>query len=272
MPVDGSATTDGGLSTSFSRESENVTPGPEEQTAGQGGPGALNSAACQGEDVDRRAQDQELVEQLRKVGFEGPEYDIFERELVGYGWAVLDAWLRHGQIFERCASIGRAINPTSRERDQLAASKEDREELSATVVGFVISNFRHIALAGGGWRPDGGASLSTYFVNRLVREFPNHFRAWQAQNRRWEQSREVTHDRLVELPDPASIAAERDVVLADLVRLRPREREVVALHYDGYSHAEIVELTGAVSEKAVEGVLSRWRKKERARRSGESHG
>jgi transposase len=47
----------------------------------------------------------------------------------------------------------------------------------------------------------------------------------------------------------------------------------VTLHYDGYSNAEIAELTNAVSEKAIEGVLARWRKREQILRSeDDSHG
>jgi hypothetical protein len=55
--------------------------------------------------------------------------------------------------------------------------------------------------------------------------------------------------------------------VADVLRrLKPREQEIVAFHYDDYSHEEIMELTGAESVRAVEGVLYRWRTREKQRR------
>lgn len=216
--------------------------------------------------------DAAMVEQLRKAGFEGAEYDWFETELVRYGWSVVDAWLKYGQIFAECAKINRPVSPTDRERNQLYADHAEREDLAATIVGFSIGSFREEALVGGGWRPEGDASVKTYFVNHLVREFSNYFRAWRRQNKHWGSAQAETHPREPAQTDPLAIAVQKASVRAAFAKLKPREREVVTLHYDGYSNAEIAELTNAVSEKAIEGVLARWRKREQTLRSRDSHG
>lgn len=49
----------------------------------------------------------------------------------------------------------------------------------------------------------------------------------------------------------------------DLDRLSRRERSIVVLTLAGYSHQEIVELLDETSVRAVEGVLHRWRVKEK---------
>lgn len=223
----------------------------------------------------RLARDTKLVERLRRTGFQGLEYDEFEGELVRYGWAVLDAWLKSGTIFARCAGIGRAVNPNERERERLIQSREDREDLVSIVVGDALDKFRENALVGGGWDGRrGGATLATYFVGRVVREFPNHFRSWQTSNRSWDTDAEhAAREREAHTDDPAGVLVQRAVVLEALRRLDPREREIVTLHYEGFSHTAIAQFTGAVSAKAVEGVLSRWRKRERkVLAGGEHHG
>lgn len=211
--------------------------------------------------------DAAMVEQLRNAGFEGAEYDWFEEELVRYGWSVVDAWLKYGQIFAECAKINRPVSPTDRERNQLYHDHAEREDLAATIVGFSMGSFREKALVGGGWRPERDASVKTYFVNHLVREFSNYFRAWRRQNKHWGSAQAETHPREPAQTDPLAIAVQKASVRAEFAKLKPREREVVTLHYDGYSNAEIAELTNAVSEKAVEGVLARWRKREQTLRS-----
>jgi DNA-directed RNA polymerase specialized sigma24 family protein len=109
----------------------------------------------------------------------------------------------------------------------------------------------------GGWRPDGGTAITTYFTNALLLEFSNVLNVWKRQQRTFGV---VTDDLPYGIP-PHGDVDERSQVLEELRSLKPREREIVALHYDGYTHAEIRELTGATSERAVEGVLYRWRSK-----------
>lgn len=115
------------------------------------------------------------------------------------------------------------------------------------------------ALVGGGWRADGEASIASYFSNALLMEFSNVFRVWVRQQLQSEPlDEEVADSRGLDKDE----SDERMHVLAQMRGLPPRQRQVVALHYDGYSHAEIVEVTGATSERAVEAVLYRWRRQQ----------
>ena len=55
---------------------------------------------------------------------------------------------------------------------------EDREDLAVETVARALPFFRQRALVEGGWKPEGGASLSTYFVNFLPFQFANAYREW----------------------------------------------------------------------------------------------
>lgn len=221
--------------------------------------------------LERRRRDGELIEYLRGTGFRGAEYDRFQDRLVRYGLRVLDAWLRHGQIFERCSRLGRGVAPSDWERNRLFESPEDREDLAASVVGVAIMRFRDRALVNGGWQLSKGASVTTYFMNCVIREFPNQFRAWQSREKRWKGSGQAAIPQELWLQDPGEIVAQKAAVVAELRKLGPGQREIVALYYDGYSVAQIAELEQK-STKAVERVLERWRDKQRQLRAGDGDG
>ncbi|MFG1913062.1 sigma factor-like helix-turn-helix DNA-binding protein [Kribbella sp. NPDC048928] len=210
------------------------------------------------------AEDQ-LVVRLRMQRFKGEEYDRFEARLVRYALRVLDGWLRHGRIFHSCAAIGRGLSPTDRERDRLHDSPEDREDLATLVVGCAILRFRQDALIEGGWKRSKGASIATYFMNCVIREFPNHFRAWQREEQRWRPPPAAVPKEQW-LSDPGELAAQRAAVIAALQTLPSSSQAIVALHFDGWSNAQIAEVEGKTT-KAVERVLERWRKQQRQLRT-----
>ncbi len=68
--------------------------------------------------IDRLAGDRDLIGELRRRGFDGPEYQRAAEELVRYGLAVMTAWMHTGTIFEKCARRGRPVErpPTGRSR------------------------------------------------------------------------------------------------------------------------------------------------------------
>jgi DNA-directed RNA polymerase specialized sigma24 family protein len=227
-----------------------------------------------GEQLQRRLADARLVAELAESGFTGPGYEQLQAELVRYGWAVMDAWLRRGFIFGLCARMGRPVRTTDALRHLLAEDAEERAELAAAAVAATIGRFREDALVGGGWSAAGGASLATYFVNAVVREFPNEYRRWMRATERWRRAfvaEGSSHDPAANpVTDPAVLASDRLGVLADLRRLKPREQQIVALTIDGYSQVEIVEVLGLGSVREVEGVLYRWRTREKRRRRRET--
>ncbi len=221
------------------------------------------------ERLARRRADDELITSLRRDGFTGARYEAFESELVAYGWAVLNGWLRRGYIFNLTARLHRPVTAGESIRTLLYEDADEREHLATGVVGVTMRPFREHALVGYGWRPDGGASLPTYFMNSVVRNFPNEYRRWHTLQVKWSKQFEVEGALGAagssQGVDPADTVSGRARVLADLGRLPDRERAVVAFHLDGFSHEEIMELTNAESVRAVEAVLYRWRVKEKGR-------
>ncbi|MEV0288910.1 hypothetical protein AB0H36_32730 [Kribbella sp. NPDC050820] len=68
------------------------------------------------------------------------------------------------------------------------------------------------------------------------------------------------------MTDPAEILAQRDAVIVEFRKLAAGTQDIVALHYDGYSNAEIAEIK-AKTVKAIERTLERWRARQRKLRS-----
>lgn len=233
-----------------------------------------SDAAQLADRVNRMVEDEELLRRLREAGFDSEEGHLLRDELIRYGWQVLNSFLYNGSIFGHAARVKRAVSCPDWLREQLRHCADDRQDISCELVFRVLPRFWQAALVGGGWRSDGGAKITTYFTNALLLEFSNVFGVWQRQQRRQiVDKRDLSYE-----VSPEREADERHAVLQELSELKPREREIVALHYDDFSHAEIVELTGAASERAVEGVLYRWRCKhpryleQREQRGEVSHG
>jgi len=155
------------------------------------------------------------------------------------------------------------LRPTAAELDELHRDADLRLELAVMVVAVALPAFREHALAGGGWRADGGASLTTYFLGACLMAFPNEFRKFRSQRRRW-QAQDATGPNATMPPadaggDPADLVAGTMRVREDLARMDPRTRAMAALRMDGYRQEEIAEMLGETSVRAVEGVLYRWR-------------
>lgn len=223
----------------------------------------------QQENLARREADRELLAELAACDFTGRRYKRFEEELAGYGMSVLRGWMHSGYIFELTAARGFALNPSEFELEELTRDSDIREELAIMTVALALPRFRKNALVGGGWRFDGGASLSTYFMGACLYVFPNELRKRRVQRKKW-----MLQDRgdpaLTALRDettsnPAALAVGNIRVRDDLKRVDPRTRAIVALTIDGYTQEEIVELLDEKSVRAVEGVLHRWRTKEKPR-------
>ncbi|PWI05116.1 hypothetical protein DIZ27_41300 [Streptomyces sp. NWU339] len=227
--------------------------------------------------IDRRMSDQRILEVLARDGFEGSRYDRFVEELVRYGISVLRGWMHSGFIFHLVADRGFGLNPHELDLEELASNSDLREELATMTVARALPRFRQRALIEGGWTYEGGASITTYFMGACAYDFPNEFRRYRAgeerQSRALHRQQELYEDPI----SPLSVAAEVHGNLEVLERLRvikdPRTRATVALTVDGYSQEEIRQILDAKSVRAVEGMLYRWRSKEkREREEGDQHG
>ncbi|MEB8342588.1 RNA polymerase sigma factor [Streptomyces endophyticus] len=206
------------------------------------------------EGADRIEADRVLVEHLRARGFTGPSYQQFEAALVDYALPVLKGWMRTGEIFRKCREYGRPV----RADETLARwERDEQEELAALTVAHALKQFRDRALIAEGWRPTGGASITTYFVGACVLQFPNQFHSLMSEKRRWEAgvSSASADDPTGQPPfdDPSHLAALRDEVDQMLGLLPPELRKAAEMIRDGYTHAEAAKALGitpgALSER-----------------------
>jgi hypothetical protein len=97
---------------------------------------------------------------------------------------VMRGWMHSGYIFKLCAARGFALHPSDFELEELSRDSDVREELAIVTVALALPRFREHALVGGGWRFDGGATLSTYFMGGRLYVFPNELRGRPPQLRR----------------------------------------------------------------------------------------
>jgi DNA-directed RNA polymerase specialized sigma24 family protein len=224
--------------------------------------GATGATATLGEkDGDADAV---LFARLAADGFAGPAYDYVCDRLARYGYQVLQAWIRRGDIFARCAEKKIKGLPLSAGWDEWVDDEID--DLVQETVIHALLKFRRDALAGRGWRPDGGATLTSYFTVTCLAAFSAVYKSHRnARRRRAESVAAARRSRPVQVPDVAeevteqAAADERLSAIAD-----PTLRLVVRLNAEGYSHSEISNvLPDGTTARAVEGMLYRYRKQTR---------
>ncbi|MFD0391806.1 RNA polymerase sigma factor [Streptomyces nogalater] len=150
---------------------------------------------------------------------------------------------------------------------------EDRTQVVTDTVLKGSTLFREHGLVRGKWSPDGGASLTTYFVGAAVLAFrPVYIRWYKAHHlgqAELDHHTADTDDVLYaqhDIPDqratdPAHAAATRD----HINRMRPllpdeQLREALAWVTLGYTHAEAAAKVG-LTPKALERRLARARTK-----------
>jgi DNA-directed RNA polymerase specialized sigma24 family protein len=212
----------------------------------------------------RRLADRELVELLSPT-FSGDAWTRFAEELARYGLGVMRAWLNSGEIFNKCRRRGCPCGSPPADWSQ-----RDRADLANDTVGEAIPTFRQRALVEEGWDPDGGASLTTYFIGTCVYAFPNNFRRWKSHRRRCgsEDLTEPSSVDFLDMPQPTDVESyvlNRIVVEEGLAAIAdPRTRAAVFLQAQGYTLAEIAELVSVgedvvITARAVEGLLRRHR-------------
>jgi DNA-directed RNA polymerase specialized sigma24 family protein len=227
--------------------------------------GAASPTAAPGDAEARRLAEGRLRDRLAEAGFRGRDYERFQDELVRYGLQVVTNWIRNGKIVEKARQRGvpglRPPPPT------LAA---DAEDLAVETLARALPRFREQALVAGGWDPDAGASLTTYFMGTCLYSFAEAYRAWcRADDRR--QKERLAAEEAYRLaascacgPEDTALGPE-DTALARLAvaeRLSSGSRAERAkfLQAAGYSHKEIGEMLGTTA-RAVEGLLRRQRRR-----------
>ncbi|MER8186456.1 hypothetical protein [Kitasatospora sp. NPDC094015] len=235
----------------------------------RGRPPAAPAGDDLGPELRRRREDAALVARLEELGWRGPEYVIFEDGLVRYGLAVLDRWLRTGQVFRECRSRLRPVRVADRARERLRteAGRDDRQQIAHDVVVAALPRFRRDALVGRGWSEQLGAALRTYFVGALLQDFPNVFRRWHT---RFDQDRLAlpTADRvlaaLAERAGPdgdplLTVLADAEVARVLEAVGNPQTRQMLELAMTGMTHREIARLLGIAHPQTVTQRIHRLR-------------
>jgi hypothetical protein len=219
----------------------------------------------------RRDGDAALYEMLRDVEFADQAFELLAVNLTAYGWGVLCAWLRSGMIFSKCAEQGRPVIPTDGERAVLYNEPDELHGLVNETLAEALVFLRVGAVTGDGkWDPTGDSLLTTYFVGACVLRFPTVYRRWSRLQQRTPPP--VAAEVDVERPAVGSV---EDTVVAQITaeeglrRMPPKERRIVALRMGGQSYAEIAVIVGAPSARAVEAVVTRYRKRLRDRGEGD---
>lgn len=225
-------------------------------------------------EASRALADRQLVDVLAADDFSGSRYHRFQEELARYSTSILQKWMSSGRIFNLISDLGFPIHPTEAEREEMRQDPDVREGLANITIAVALVRFRERALVGREWRPDGGASLTTYFMSFCLSAFPNEFRRYRAQRKKWfadKQGAAVTIQEADHTSDPATLVSSRVDALNHLRSLDPRTQKVVALTVDGFSQKEIADLTDEPSTRAVEGVMYRYRTRHKNFMQGGDH-
>ena len=203
--------------------------------------------------------------------FADQAFELLAVNLTAYGWGVLCAWLRSGMIFSKCAEQGRPVIPSDGERAVLYNEPDELHGLVNETLAEALVFLRAQAVSGEGkWDPTGDSLLTTYFVGACVLRFPTVYRRWSRLQQRTPPPAAVEVD--VEQPAVGSL---EDAVVAQITaeeglrRMPVKERRIVALRMGGQSYAEIAVIVGAPSARAVEAVVTRYRRRLRDRGEGD---
>lgn len=210
---------------------------------------------------DGATADAVLFKQLAADGFAGSAYDRVMDCLIRYGYQFLLARVRRGDIFALCAEKKIKGLPRSASWDRW--TDDDIDDLIQDTVVDAVTKFRRDALAGRGWRPDGGARLTSYFAGTCLFAFSTAYKHHRAARDRNAQVMDAAQrSQPTEVPDIAGTVVDQAAAEGLLSAiLDPRLRFAVQLSADGYSHAEISNLLAdGTTPRAVEAMFYRYRK------------
>lgn len=247
-------------------------------------PGILTDAQELPADQQLREElqvDQQIRDFLADKGFEGPEYDQWESELIAYALEIFMGWMKTGVIFKQLAKAGGGVSPTDTQRHALMTDKDERLSITGDVVAQALARFREHALLAGGWSAEGGATLKTYFVGGALRnEFPNKIRSWLRDHdsrSRGEPCAPEDLEFVRSKPDgtvvmgPEGIVMSRDEYDTLAKQLGPEVLWIFQCLSEGYGYAAIAEMEGrGRSPAAVTEHVGRVRRQLRRERENKA--
>ncbi|MFD3427699.1 sigma-70 RNA polymerase sigma factor region 4 domain-containing protein [Nocardia fluminea] len=213
--------------------------------------------------VEEALADAEVYEVLLEVDFSGPAWDRFAVDAARYALGVLSAWMSTGQISQEVRAKRIPVSLNVNELHRFAVDAELRDEFANIAVAEALRSFRDQGRSGSRWSAQGGASLKTWILGACVFAFVNelkkvrrarerHLKALLAAARAEQQRVEQEQS----LADPAfDEVSASELLRAKLAEFTLRDRNIVWGKAAGRSNAEIAELFGERSPRAV---AERW--------------
>jgi hypothetical protein len=241
----------------------------------------LNGDDTNGEQVEDPDLPQQLLrdaavyEELRAASFGGAPWEAHREETFGYAYQVFHAWATDGSLFERLRRTA-GIRGTDRlPSGKRRFSADEVKDLVGYLMLTAIPVYR-ARLMEGRWRPEGGATLRTYFVRQLSFQLVRRYWRWveSRQPDKIRPERELKPEVDVQSglhgdvyawsePEGAAIAA------AELRRmlggLDPTIKRILAMEASGYRNREIGAAMN-MTAKAVEMRLRSFRASAKERR------
>ena len=193
--------------------------------------------------------------QLQRFDPSTPEWITVARALVEYGYAVFCAWFATGVARSMAANHagGRGVIGLSKIPEGLRLDDDDAHALSLELMMASVNSFRTRTLMNPKrtWRPDGGASLKTYFIGRCLMELPDTYR-------RWRRAEGPAAADVPDVPDDGRMSddpADHAIATARLREVDPVSRAMFELQDHGYSLTEIAEILTTAGYPNTEGSV-----------------
>jgi hypothetical protein len=214
-----------------------------------------------------RAAEARIVDILRADNFQGPRYEKTTTRLMEYGWLTINKWTGSGEIFAQARRVGRPVPAHMTAPDW---DSDARAEVATDTVVAGLDLFLEHGLIRGKWNPNGGASLTTYFVGASIRSFRTVYIRWfrgmqlgQAELNLPPTApdgapgdRDIPDQRAT---DPFYAAATHDEIKRILPYITDTKvRRGLALRALGYTQQQAAAEVG-LTEKALEGRIGRLR-------------
>lgn len=220
------------------------------------------------EKLARLEGDQRLIVALQERQFQGTHYVYFATVLAQYGVAVIRAWIRDGKILHKVRDRGFGALAPEPWTGALTDDPDTGEELALETVARALVTFRDKVLVPGKWKPDGGASLKTFFVGQCLMQFGNVYRPWLTQISQERRTLPVEDESLGFLADflegPERAVSDKDQVQRAFGKIKDERVRTAfylkAIH--GFTYQEIAHKMG-ITDKSLEALITRARRESR---------
>jgi RNA polymerase sigma factor (sigma-70 family) len=212
---------------------------------------------------ERLLVDAKLVAGLAASGYPRSEMDRLKARLAEHGVRVMPGLIYTRRIYTRARQRNHEIRLRPPEPP---LTWEGCEDIACFAVAKAIPRFESEAIRGGGWSPEGGATLATHFINMCIDAFPNELRSWQRAMNRGPTCVAVSPEdmELFAIVDP--FLTEDDTPSQDsstdprlerlLASLSDLHRRIIELKLDDHSNTEIAQRLG-ISPGAVASAYCR---------------